>query len=202
MIAAAAGIALGLLIAFGPLSFLSEPVDSLNESIVNGGYNALEWIFSFSGFDQVPHPVMEVTQIVFSTALPGLAALALVVAAKAANKIRRMVSIIVLVCAFSSFLYLPGAQAVALSIGALIVVGIMSVGKGAFVTVPLIVLATLIGVRYGMAIWGGGMSSIGRGAINISEMTQSNDLELWRAILMIVGIAPFVYAIKTALDEK
>lgn len=201
MIAAVLGIVAGLLIALGPWSILAEPVNHLNDTLVKGGYSFLDWTLGLGGPELAAHPISDVLQIFFSTAMPGVVAVALVVAARAAAKVRRMVSSILLIVAFSSFIYMSVGDALTLSILALILAALLSLGQGLVITLPLIAFATVMAVTYGTLLWTGNAPAVGRGALELTAFTDGNGLQLWRATLMFVGVAPFVYAVMAALRE-
>ena len=177
MIAIVLGIVVGLLIALGPWSILAEPVNHLNDTLVQGGYSCLDWLLGFGGPELAAHPISNVLQIVFSIAMPGVVAVVLVATAKAAAKIRRMVSAILLILAFSSFIYMSAGDAITLSIIALLLACLLSLGQGLVITLPLVALATVMAVSYGTLIWTGNTPAIGRGALELSMYTQGNGIQ-------------------------
>lgn len=199
--AAVLGITFGVLVVFGPLSFLAAPIDALNEAFVKWGYEGLNFLLGLGGAEVTEHPASLVVQVLFSTAMPGVIACLLVAAGKGAKTLRRAVSSLLLIAAFTSFIYLPAGEAVALSICAVIVTVILSIAQGLFLTVPLISLATVLGLRYAVLLWEGTLPAIGRGAIQLATFTEGGGLLIWKVALIVAGLIPFFLAAKYALDD-
>lgn len=203
-LAAIIGISVGLLVVFGPLSALAAPANNLNQLIVEWCQQATNFLVGLGGASAEEHPVGRVLQVVLSTAMPGIAAVALVVAGKGASNIRRMFSAVLMVAAFSSFIFLPLGQAFLLCIFALVASSILSLASGVLLTVPLVALATILGASYGLSMYAGDIPAISRGAIELAGFTDGEGLYMWKAVLMFVGVAPFAFAASQALgiNEK
>jgi hypothetical protein len=201
------GLAIGLLIAFGPLDALSAPFDSLNASMVTSGHEVLDAVLAQLGPDVAASPAAKAFQICLSVTVPALVGACLVVAAQAAQRLRSAVLLTLFLGALLSFFVLPFGQALALAAVAGVLVVLTLLTGGGVVPMVLVTMATVLGARHVVMVWTGANPEIGPGAIELASLTGGAGVELWKTTLSVLATSPFVYTALHVLgwtkkDEK
>lgn len=196
------GLVVGLAIALGPLGFLQSPFDSLAGFFVGATADLLAATLGELGELSNTTQLVTVLSVVLSTVIPGVVALGLVLLSRAAKKVRQNVSVIVVALALVSFMFVPWEVSLGLTVVALVFGVASSLASGVLVVLPLVALATILGVRYGVLLWNGESPEVAQGAQTLAALIGDPDGTIpWKLALTVVGLAPFAWAVTAAFKS-
>lgn len=198
------GIALGLAVALGPLAFLYAPFDALSNFLVGATGDLVAGLLGKLAGVEHTEGVVVALSAVLGAATPGAVALGLVLTSRATKKVRQGVAALAVAIALGGFFFLPAADALILLVLACIFGILAGIFEGVVLTVPLLALATVLGVRYGVVLWTGEASEVAAGAAALAGLTsESGDmLVVWKLVLSFVGLTPFALAGWTAFFRR
>lgn len=196
------GIVVGLLVALGPLDFVQTPFDAVANFLVGTTKDILAALFVKVPSGGVYDTGLILT-VLFGALAPGLVALVLVTVSKAAKRMRQSLCLIALLGAFGSFFVLPAGKAFVLLVLVAFLGIVVSLLQGAALSFPLMLLATILGIRYGVLIWDGSASEVSEGALFLSStFGGTSSLAMWKMTLTGLGLAPIVFAGWVALFKR
>ncbi len=129
---------------------------------------------------------------------PGLAALALIVAARATMVIRGLVALGVTLLGVASYFYHPGGKATGVLVLALVIAGLVLVVSGPLVVAPLALGAGLIGAEYLPTVISGHLAATSTAVNDLHQAifaTAGTPLAL-EVVVLVVAILPFAAAVR------
>lgn len=198
-----AGVAFGLLIALGPLSFLAGPFDAILDRIVEAATRMSATAFGeLAGEDPSTWaPEAQIGNAVAAVLLPGFVCLGLILLSRASTKIRRAASALMFFAGVSAFFFLPAGTALVLFVAAVVVSSIASLASGVGVTAPLAALAAVLAARNLVILASTtAYAPIVDGAAVLSAEVGA-DVGVWRIVLWVLAAAPFAAAGALVLQD-
>jgi hypothetical protein len=186
------GVIIGALAALGHIPGLGHVLGALSSAVVNDGLGVTTKISShIAGHD--PRLGL-VIGVVLGVALPGMACMVLILAARAASSVRRGVGALILLIGLLGFFILPFAQALLVLILSLVVAALLTWVTGAVVVAPLSAIAAVLAVSYGRILLHGTNTTIAKGIVALGVLSHVNSPILWKVALLVVAWAGFVGA--------
>jgi len=129
---------------------------------------------------------------------PGLAALALIAAARATMAVRGFIALGVTLLGVASYFYHPGGQATGVLVLALVIAGLVLVVSGPLVVAPLALGAGLIGAEFLPTVISGHVAATSVAVNDLHQAifaTPGTPLALEVGVL-VVAILPFAVAVR------
>jgi hypothetical protein len=193
------GVAAGLGIALGPLSFLQRPADAVSGALVAAARHLLDALTHALPAVAAHSVGVRSAALVLSLFAPGLVCFALVRAARAATHVRRIGAGAAVVAAIAGFALLPAGQAWLVCLVCVLVAALMATVGGLLLTVPLTALATSLGVslvQQTLHRTAGNPSA--QAAMQLAHLI-GGDPTLWALVLSVAAMAPVLYAARSAV---
>jgi hypothetical protein len=181
-----------------PFPVLATPVDALTAAMSEAGAGGASAVLRAFGLG-VDTPLAHAAGAIAAAVVPGLICLLVAEAVTTSRSARNAVATLLTICAFLSFLWLSGPQALGLLIAVVILNALLAVGHGLLLQLPVAAAIT--------AIVGRLIFDIFRGAhhLNSSVATMveiGGDPGMWRPVLAIAAIIPAIGAIGLLLRSK
>lgn len=195
------GAALGVAVAVGDIPFLADAGRFLADTalrVVNSGGDRLVRAVAASGASR--RSVLGLTAVV-ATLVPGVTALAAVVAARGTMRARAIVAVVLAILGVVSFFYEPTGTASKEVVLALVLAGLAVVASGPLVVAPLAGLAGLLGATYLPALWRqrevAGTQAVE--AMHQALFARPGDPTALRVAMLVVAALPFAQALRLVL---
>lgn len=195
MIAAAAGILLGLAIALGPLISWDARVTVVGEQLIAAfasGASALLEMLPYVG--DYPE-VVETFSVITGVVAPGLVVLLLVGAAKRLKGFRRSLSGLLLLAACLSFFVLPAVQAGVLVVAAVVISTVLLIPAGWLSQVGLWSIATVLAVNNVMTVWYAESPEVADGIAALQRLSGMEAPDFWRVAILATALSPYAFAV-------
>jgi len=194
------GIAVGLAVGIGHLPYLAGAPGSLAQISVRMVERAGHRLVGAAALHGASERVVRGLAATVALVAPGVAALALVGAARGVLVVRRLVAVMLLALAAAAFFALPTGAAVGVAGLALGAAAIAVVASGPLLVAPLVAVATVVGTGFLPRILSTANALAGPvGELHLA-LSNSVGAPLWlRAIGLIVATVPFVAALGLAV---
>lgn len=142
------GVALGIAVAAGRLPFLAGVgkvlADTAERLVASGANRLIREVASVGASRRVVLGFGGLLAVL----VPGVASLALVVAARGSLRLRALVGLLIVALGAASYVYEPSGKATGVLVVALVVGAIAVALTGPLVATPLVAIATLIGAEF------------------------------------------------------
>jgi len=138
------GVVAGIAIGVGRLAYFEGAAVSLCDTILRVVDTAGLTLIHDAAKYGAPRRVVLGLTAALAVVLPGVAALLLVVAARATMRLRRIIGLLIAALGIAAFFYLPGGTAVGVAALALLAAALVVAVTGPLVVAPLAALAALI----------------------------------------------------------
>lgn len=188
------GVAVGLGITVGPITFLRAPAERLVNALVEGLQRLLHSALQGAPYLAREPKLVTVISVLVGVLAPGIAGLGLVFLMRATVTARRALSAIALLGGIVGLFLLPAADSAPLLIAAIAVGAVASLLTGALLTAPLAALATVLEMRFGLDLWKGHSGPVAAGASTLAQLTHTGHTPLWALALTVCGLAPLICA--------
>lgn len=194
------GAALALLVSLGPLSWAAAPFDLLVETLVSSTADLVASLFDVVGLTEGNPSLATALAAVLSVFAPGIVALVLVLTSQATRGVRRKVAFFLVVLSLLSFFVLPATSSLTLLGCAMAFAVVVGFFEGMLVTLPLMFLATFLGVRYGVLLWEGESLEVLAASVSVSSLTGApSTAHTWQLVFSVAGLLPFFFTLKSVL---
>lgn len=183
---------LGVAISFGPLSFLSIPFASFASILVS--YTQVLANFVIDNVTLLPESSKLVYYLVplVSVSLPSFVALFTVLLASAVNSLKKFITLLGVLLAFSSYFFLPWTEATLVFIASVIFALLVNFIAGPLLIIPVVAFATTTGFNIALEVFKGNNKYVNNAVIVFQKAQPSTDPLIWKYALAFAALAPLV----------
>lgn len=194
MIIVALGIFIGIAVVSGPAGFLAGPIGQATDSLM--AYGAAAADYALRTVTRLPETstLVQFAGPLIGIVLPGFLVLGLAAATKAADKVKRLAALCVLVCGALSFFFLETGTAVVIMVLATVFASLAMITGGLLVKLPLVVLGTSMSISFVKLLLDGSNTLIASAVTAYSTAGPGSDPAIWEVVFTATGVMPFVAA--------
>lgn len=201
MLAALVGLVLGAVIALGPLRWAHAPIAHAADSATALVAETLTPLLGKVSFI-ASSPKLHTTLVALVALMaPGLVALGVSLAAKAAGALRAVLAAVAAVVSLASFTVLPTGRALPLVVIAALLVVSAVLPAVWLVQAGLWAVVGMLGVDHLLAIWRGTDQAVTDAVATFLVTTEMFDVTVWRIFASAVAAAPFLAAAWSGLNK-
>lgn len=190
------GVLLGIAVAAGRVPYLAGAGRSLSAAAEHLTLSGASRLIAAAAHRGAPRRLILGLGGLLAVLVPGVTALALIVAARATLRLRALIALVILAVGAASFAYQPHGDAAGVLVLALALAGLAVSLTGPLVAAPLALGAGLISSEFLPTLFAHrrGVTAGAVDALHVALTGSAGDPGWLQVVLLVVAVIPMIYA--------